>query len=210
MNGGRGMGEEDRLEESGSPENSQPATKSARWKCFQTFNLEKKLNGKYRKSERLTEKKCQAWYAEWILPNVNVKTTVWITERILPFDIPNVDPQIPSIRGCDLSSKLKGSLYSYRPDGFTFQHFVCFRRIRVAGVSVVSLNQLTGISWKKFQVSSFNKFSFKWFSCNFSTEHFFGSLTSPGRWWPWWRCSMLGGGAKSRAGEKWCVRDETN
>lgn len=46
MNGGRGMGEEDRLEEYGSPENSQPATKSARWKCFQTFNLEKKLNGK--------------------------------------------------------------------------------------------------------------------------------------------------------------------
>ena len=28
----------------------------------------------------------------------------------------------------------------------------------------------------------------------------FWTTTSPGRWWPWWRCSMLGGGAKSRAG----------
>ena len=71
------MGEEDRLEESGSPENSQPATKSARWKCFQTFNLEKKLNGKYRKSERITEKNARHDMPnESYLQNVHGKTTI--------------------------------------------------------------------------------------------------------------------------------------
>ena len=62
------MGEEDRLEESGSPENSQPATKSARWKCFQTFNLEKKLNGKYTKISEIG-KTYRKNYARHDMPN---------------------------------------------------------------------------------------------------------------------------------------------
>ena len=169
MNGGRGMGEEDRLEEYGSPENSQPAIPNLPDGSVFRHSIWKRNWMENRKSERITEKICQAWYAEWILPNVNGKTTIWITERILPFDIPNVDPQIPSIRGCDLSSKLKGSLYSYRPDGFTFQRFVFFRRIRVR-VFLVSLNQLTGFPAKKFQIIL--KFSFKLFSCNFFPNTF--------------------------------------
>lgn len=136
---------------------------------------------------------------ESYLQNVHGKTTIWITERILPFDIPNVDPQIPSIRGCDLSSKLKGSLYSYRPDGFSFQRFVCFRRIRIRGCFWCPWINWLGFPEKSFKFHHSTNFSFKWFSCNFS-ETLFWITTSPGRWWPWWRCSMLGGGAKSRAG----------
>lgn len=44
--------------------------------------------------------------------------------EVLPFDMPN--PFFP--RGCDLSSKLKGSLYSYRPDGGRCCFFLSSKR----------------------------------------------------------------------------------
>ena len=216
MNGGRGMGEEDRLEESGSPENSQPfqicqmevfsdiqSGKEIEWKIGNRKELRKKNarhdmpNESYRMFmvklpfESQKESYCTIWYPECWSPN--------------PFDS-RLRPFIEAER----------EFVQLQARWFFLPAFRIFRRIRVAGV----LGVLESTDWdflkKSFKFHHSTNLHSTYFHATFSRTLFW-ITTSPGRWWPWWRCSMLGGGAKSRAGEKWwCVllievaRDETH